>query len=201
MKDKKKIRGEIARRYQKADEKGRGKLLDEYTANLGYNRDYLARILSNRGKTLYVRVEGKPVKIIATPATRQKGLENGLFGPAQTGPEASFTELPEYIRDIFDCLCGKHLAPMFRLMPDFLTAEYSLTLEMRDLPASVSPRAIDRILKPVKDKGRLRGPSLTKPGTFLRNRIPVRVMFDRDERKPGFFEFDRVARHCQQVKG
>jgi hypothetical protein len=62
-------------------------------------------------------------------------------------------------------------------MLGFLTAGYSLAPEMRDLPASVSPRTIDRILKPVKDKGRLRGSSLTKPGTLLRNRIPVRVMF------------------------
>jgi hypothetical protein len=42
---------------------------------------------------------------------------------------------------------------MLRLMLDFLTAEYSLALEMRDLLASVSPRNIDRVLKPVKDRG------------------------------------------------
>jgi hypothetical protein len=66
---------------------------------------------------------------------------------------------------------------------------------MRNLLASVSPHTIDRILKPVKDKERLRGLSLTKGGTLLRNQIPVRVMFAWDERKPGFFEFDRVA-HC-----
>ncbi|MDR1174298.1 MAG: transposase family protein [Treponema sp.] len=80
-------------------------------------------------------------------------------------------------------------------MLDFLTAEYSLTPEVRNLLASVSPRTIDRILKPVKDRGRLRGLSLTKGGTLLRNQIPVRVMFAWDERKPGFFECDRVA-HC-----
>ena len=39
MKDKKKVCGEIARRYQKADKKVRGKLLDEYIVTLGYNRD------------------------------------------------------------------------------------------------------------------------------------------------------------------
>jgi hypothetical protein len=80
-------------------------------------------------------------------------------------------------------------------MLDFLTTEYSLTPEMRNLLASVSPRTIDRILKPVKDTGRLRGLSLTKPGNLLRDQIPVRVMFNWDERKPGFFEFDRAA-HC-----
>jgi hypothetical protein len=77
MKDKKKICGEIARRYQQADKKGRGKLLDEYTATLGYNRDYLAHILSNWGKTLYARVDGKPVTIIAQPAVKRGGY--GIF--------------------------------------------------------------------------------------------------------------------------
>jgi hypothetical protein len=99
------------------------------------------------------------------------------------------------IWDLFDRLCGKLLAPMLHLMVDFLTAEYSLIPDMRDLLASVSPRTVDRILKPVKDTGRLRGLSLTKGGTVLRDQIPVRVMFTWDERKPGFFEFDRVA-HC-----
>jgi hypothetical protein len=74
---------------------------------------------------------------------------------------------------------------MLRLMLDFLTAEYALTPEIRDLLASVSPRTIDRILKPVKDRGRLRGLSLTKPGTLLRDQIPVRALFNWDERKPG----------------
>jgi hypothetical protein len=38
MKDKKKICGVIARRYQKSDKTGRGKLLDEYTVTLGSPR-------------------------------------------------------------------------------------------------------------------------------------------------------------------
>ena len=47
MKDKKKVYREIVRRYQKSNKKGKGKLLDEYTVTLGYNRDYLAHILLN----------------------------------------------------------------------------------------------------------------------------------------------------------
>jgi hypothetical protein len=38
MKDKKKVCAEIARRYQEAGKKDRGKLLDEYTVTPGYNR-------------------------------------------------------------------------------------------------------------------------------------------------------------------
>jgi hypothetical protein len=102
--------------------------------------------------------------------------------------------LLEDIRDLFDRLCGK-LPPMLRLMLEFLSTEYELTPKLRNLLTSVSPRTIDHILKPAKDQMRLRGLSLTKPGTLLRNQILVRVMFNRDERKPGFFEFDR-ATHC-----
>jgi hypothetical protein len=86
-------------------------------------------------------------------------------------------------------------------MPDFLTAEYSLAPEMRNLLASVSPRSIDHVLKPVKDKGRLGGLSLAKPGTLLRDQIPVRAMFNGDGRKPGFFELDRVARCGADASG
>jgi hypothetical protein len=211
MKDKKKFCGEIARLYQNANKKERGKLLDEPTITLRFNRDYLAHILSNWGKTLYTELDGKPVKIIAIPASKrgEKASKTALPGrkrgrkPKYQG--AAFKALLEGIWSLFDCLCGRTRgpqlpAPMLRLIPDFLTSEYSLTPEMRELPASVSPRTIDRILKPVKDNGRLRncrqflkGLSLTKPGTLPREQIPVWVMFNWDERKPGFFEFDRAA--------
>jgi hypothetical protein len=160
MNDKKKVCGEIARRYQKANKKGRGKLLDEYTVTLGYNRDYLAHILSHWGKSRYVRAGGKTVKLIAEPAPQRGGKARTTAstgrkpGRRPTYQGAVFTALLEDIWDLFDCLCGKLLAPMLRLMLDFLTAEYALTPDMTDLLASVSPRAIDRILKPVKDKAR-----------------------------------------------
>ncbi|MDR2629493.1 MAG: hypothetical protein LBC60_01065, partial [Spirochaetaceae bacterium] len=186
----KKVCGAIARRYQQADKKGRGKLLDEYTVTLGYNRDYLAYILSNWSKIRYVRVGGKTVKIIAKPTpqrggkARETASSGRKAGRRPTYRGKAFMALLRDIWDLFDRLCGKLLAPMLRLMLDFLTAEYALAPEMRDLLASVSPRTIDRILKPVKDRERLRGLSLTKPGTLLRDQIPVRVMFTGDERKP-----------------
>jgi hypothetical protein len=40
------------------------------------------------------------------------------------------------------------------------------------------------------------GESLTKPGSLLKNKIPVRTFFTWDERKPGFFELDTVS-HCR----
>ncbi|MDR1306894.1 MAG: hypothetical protein LBK74_04900, partial [Treponema sp.] len=63
----------------------RGKLLDEYTETLGYNRDYLAHVLSNWGTTRYIRAGGKTVKIIATPTSQhgRKALKTASTGPKQ----------------------------------------------------------------------------------------------------------------------
>ena len=69
----------------------------------------------------------------------------------------------------------------------------SLTCEICSPPSARAPSTASSL--PAKDRGRLRGLSLTKPGTLLRDQIPVQGTFNRDERKPGFFEFDR-ATHC-----
>jgi ethanolamine utilization microcompartment shell protein EutS len=56
MKTRKKICGELFRRYQKAKKKDKAKILDEYVPLLGYNRDYLAHLLANWGKMRYARI-------------------------------------------------------------------------------------------------------------------------------------------------
>jgi hypothetical protein len=66
---------------------------------------------------------------------------------------------------------------------------------MQTLLKSVSPATIDRKLKKAKQRYRLKGLSTTKPGTLLKSQIPVRVCFDRDEKRPGFFETATVS-HC-----
>jgi hypothetical protein len=60
---------------------------------------------------------------------------------------------------------------------------------------SVSPATIDRKLRKEKKRYRLKGISTTRQGTLLKSQIPVRVTFNRDEKKPGFFELDTVS-HC-----
>ncbi|MDR3115130.1 MAG: hypothetical protein LBU25_06380 [Treponema sp.] len=130
MKNKKTICGEIARRYQQADKKGRGKLLDEYMGTLGYNRDYLAHIRSNWGKTRYTRIDGTPVKIMPYPPlnTAERLQKRPLQAANRAGGQrgAAFTALLEDIWGLFDCLCGRTcgpqlLAPLLRLMTDFLS--------------------------------------------------------------------------------
>jgi hypothetical protein len=59
---------------------------------------------------------------------------------------AAFASLLCDIGELLEWRCGKLLAPMFRLMIDFLQAQFHFSPGIRDLLLSVSPAAIDRLL-------------------------------------------------------
>ena len=58
----------------------------------------------------------------------------------------------------------------------------------------ISAPTIDRVLKHTRKKYKRVNPSTTKPGTLLRNQIPIKTN-QWDEFRPGFLEADTVA-HC-----
>ena len=70
--------------------------------------------------------------------------------------------------------------------------ELSLTKETETQLGLMSPSTIDRMLR--------HGFSTTKPGTLLKNAIPVRMFADWNENKPGFMEVDLVA-YCGDSAG
>lgn len=59
----------------------------------------------------------------------------------------------------------------------------------------MSPATIDRLLRPWKRTGGRRSLSTTKPGSLLKNAIPLRTFADWEDSRPGFIEVDLVA-HC-----
>jgi len=196
MKTRKKICGEIFKRYQKASKKGKGRILTEYAPLLGYNRGYLAYQLTNWGKKRYALVGGKLVKFTAKPAVqgRRKATRGKRTGrPEKYNP--AFVAALRGIWELFDFQCGKLLAPLIRGMLSYLAIEFNLSETLQALLKSVSPATIDRKLRKAKERYRAKGIRTTKPGSLLKSRIPVRVCFHRDERKPGYFELDTVS-HC-----
>ena len=67
----------------------------------------------------------------------------------------------------------------------------SVSPECYEKLMTVSPATIDRLLirgQPVRGKRR----GFTKPGTLLKDRIPIRTWADWDEDRPGFSEIDLV---------
>jgi hypothetical protein len=196
MKTRKKVCGRIFKRYQQAGKKDKKRILDEHAQTLGLNRDYLAHLLTNWGKTRYALSGGKSVKYVAKPVVKGR---NKAPGGAKAGrPEkynATFVEVLNAVWELFDFQCGKLLAPLIKGMMSFLVPEFNLGEELTALLMSASPATIDRKLSKEKRRHRLKGISTTKPGTLLKSQIPIRVCFDRDEKRPGFFEGDTVS-HC-----
>jgi len=61
-------------------------------------------------------------------------------------------------------------------------------------PSAEDPASIDRLLKPYKAQQRRQRNTGTKPGTLLKNQIPIRTSNEEIDR-PGYLEADTVA-HC-----
>jgi len=196
MKTRKKICREIFKRYQRSRKKDKAKILDEYSQTLEYNRDYLAHILSNWEKTRYAVSGGKSIKYVAKEPV--KGSSKAPGGKKTGRPEKyneAFLKVLKDIWELFDFQCGKLLAPLIRGMINFLVIEFNLNENIRALLETVSPATIGRKLKKAKKRYRVKGINTTRPGSLLKSHIPIRVCFDWNERRPGFFEFDTVS-HC-----
>ena len=72
--------------------------------------------------------------------------------------------------------------------------EIELSKDTKELLLKISSASIDRCLRPIRIKS-LPGLSTTKPGSLLKNLIPVRTFTAWDAEQPGFMEIDLVA-HC-----
>lgn len=65
----------------------------------------------------------------------------------------------------------------------------------------VSASTIDRLLRQEKKKYTLKSRSKTKPGTLLKNQIPIRTFSEWDEGRPGFMEIDLVGHDGGDARG
>ncbi|MFC1981161.1 transposase, partial [Chloroflexota bacterium] len=96
-----------------------------------------------------------------------------------------------------DRLCSKRLQPFLPEMVKVLRqhGEQIIDLATEGRLSRMSPATIDRLLRPHRRLGGRRGLTTTKPGSLLKNSIPIRTFADWQENKPGFLEVDLVA-HC-----
>jgi hypothetical protein len=191
MREKKALTAEIQDRYNKATKKTKSKILDEFTATTGYNRNYAARMLRLRaGKVIgYARIGGRKIKYVIGRRKRKKRKRERIYG------YDVFLALRR-IWTIFDFICGKRLAPFMAEAVEKLEAhrEIDLTDSVRGKLLKISASTIDRLLKKEKDRYRIgKGRSGTKPGSLLKKSIPIRTFSDWDDAKPGFVEADLVG--------
>jgi hypothetical protein len=166
---------EVQPRYLKASKTEKQKILDEFTANTGYHRQYAIRVLKHGYK-------------------RRSGLHKPKGRTAIYRGEV--VEALEQIWETYGRICSKRLHPY---LPEGIKVlercgELRLSTGTKELLLRISRSSIDRCLAPARFN-QPHGLSTTKPGTLLKKNIPVRTFADWNEDQPGFLEVDLVA-HC-----
>jgi hypothetical protein len=162
----------IGKRYRKATRKEKSIILGEFCATCGYNRKYAIRLL--RKKLL--------------PAPNRKP------GPVPIYAKEQLLLPLKRIWFATDQMCSKKLKAAIPLWLPFYEGEYEPLLpDLRQKLLAMSAATIDRLLKPLRALYK-KGRCSTKPGTLLKNQIPIKT-HNWDVTKPGYFEADTVA-HC-----
>lgn len=166
--------------YQSADRIRRKEILKEFLELTGYHRKSALRLFS-----LHVA----PKREVAS--TRKRGrphtYEPAVAAALQIAWEAA------------NCICSRRLQPF---MPKLLEAlrrhgELVVEAEVEKYLCQMSASTMDRLLRSYRQTHKARGLSTTKPGTLLKQAIPIRTFADWDDSRPGFLEVDLVA-HCAE---
>jgi hypothetical protein len=176
LKSKNELLEVVQPRYLKASKLEKQKILDELTSATGYHRKHAIRVLKNKRQTQN-RLQGK--------AKSYKRLYQG-----------EVVQVLAQIWEIYGRICSKRLQPY---LPEAIRVlercqEIELSAETKELLLKISSASMDRCLRPMRLKTR-HGLSTTKPGSLLKNLIPIRTFTEWDEERPGFLEIDLVA-HC-----
>lgn len=123
----------------------------------------------------------------------QGGVRRGR--PAVYGPAT--TAALEVAAEALGWLCGKRLVAALPAVVPALEAEGALRLtpDVRIALLGISAATIDRRLAVARARARPRGLGTTKPGSLLKQQVPIRTYTPWDDQRPGFVEIDLVA-HC-----
>ena len=169
-----------ATRYEAASKRGKGLILDELCATTGWNRGHARRAL---------KAALEP-KVVAVRAPRPVTYDDDVV--------AALT----YCWVVLGMPAGKRLAPMLGELVAVLRRFRELVIDdaTAELLVSMSAATIDRRLAGERAKRGVRGRVGTRPGSLLRNQIPVRTWAQWDDAVPGFVEIDTVF-HDGGIRG
>jgi hypothetical protein len=159
-------------RYQRRGKEGKSRLLDEFCEHYGYDRKYAIKLL---GLT----------------------IADGREKNSPPGPEPKYAAVSEVVTEVWKAaeqLCGKRLVQALPLwLPHYERHYGKLLPKQKKLIDEVSAATLDRLLAGHKAQRR-KGLAGTRPGTLLRQHVPIQGEVW-NESRVGFLEADSVA-HC-----
>jgi hypothetical protein len=162
---------QLQARYRKARRKERSAILDEFVKTTGYHRKHAIAVLNGR----------------------REGVAGPIRRPRRKKYNAEEADALGILADLFDNICSKRLrgAMDVELPRLYAAGTFRVSRECYEKLLAVSPATMDRLRA-----GRQRGPGrrrgFTKPGTLLKDMIPIRTWADWTEDRPGFCEMDLV---------
>jgi hypothetical protein len=160
----------IYARYQRSQAEQKGAILDEFCRVCDYHRKYAIRLLNG-------------------PPPERRPRPRRSRGPTYGRPVLQALALVWEAAGFPWSLRLKALLPLW--LP-WLRQRIALTPDVERQLVAISPRQIDRRLKPRKRELRRRIYGRTKPGTLLKHHIPIKTDHW-DVTHPGFTEIDLVS--------
>jgi len=164
----------ISPRYLRTSKEGKRKILDEFVQVTSMHRKAAIRLLNKSGPARNGKCSGRPKE----------------YGPDAAAALATIWEAS-------DRLCSKRLHPFLPEMIKVLRQHNELRINaaLEERLSRMSPSTMDRLLRSRRKNGGRKPISTTRPGSLLKNCIPIRTFADWPENKPGYVETDLVA-HC-----
>ena len=162
---------QLQARYRRASREERSIILDEFAKTTGYHRKHAIAVLNSRRE----RVQGP----IRRPRRKVYGIE--------------VADALAILADLFDNICSKRLRAAIDIeLPQLYEGGvFQVSPECYKKLLVVSPATMDR-LRTERQRRPGKGRGFTKPGTLLKDRIPIRTWADWTEDRPGFCEIDLV---------
>jgi hypothetical protein len=166
-----------APRYRTAHGAERSRILEEFVASTGYHRKYALTLLNHPLSTAPARKPRQRVRHYSV------ACQQALITCWHTT----------------NGICSKRLVPY---LPELVAVlerqgEVRLEAETKRLLLALSPATADRLLHVERQRSKPHGLGTAKPGTLLKDSIPIRTFADWDDVRPGTSSVDLVA-HCGQ---
>ena len=167
---------EIIERYTKAGKEEKKKILDEFCTVCIYHRKYAIKLL-NQFPFPEINKQRKRA------GRKKKYHTEGVIN---------------YLKTLWkktNLICSDRLKAAIPIwLPIYKKSILSLSKKDEELLREISPATIDRILAKYRGKYTKRGLCTTRPGSIIRDLIPIKTN-QWKENRPGFIEVDLVA-HC-----